>query len=356
MPVFLQRLPAIALCLIVGTGVIDGLLRQQASLAIDAPHAPIVEAAEDQWTLLAAGDVMLSRYVKKMIDDNGIDYPFEHIRPIVDDADIAFANLENPVGPGKDMPYTGLRFRATPGTLTGLKNAGFDVLSLANNHQSDNGRENIPTTVDFVKRAGFAAMGAGANEDEARTPAALETHGMSVAFLAYGDPRFVNQVHFASSAKAGIAEADPQVMKEDVQHARANGADVVVISLHAGTEYRETPDAIQRDLLEAAADAGADVVLGHHPHVIQPLWKRGNTWIIASLGNLVFDQDHTDDVKRGMMLRFTFEGSTIVMIEPIPVVIENYAQPRLAEGKEKDAAIKRLHISELGADSVFVGE
>lgn len=341
---------AISVCLIAGTGTIQGLLLHPRVLDSTVDIAafiarkrlqPVIRP-DDDWTLVAGGDVMLSRYVRHVLEQNGMGFPYDDIRGIIQSADIAFANLENPVGRGTPIPFSGFRFRAEPETLDGLKEAGFDVLSIANNHLSDNGRIGIGITIDFLREAGFAFTGAGKNEEEARSPAIIQHGDRRIAFLAYGDPRFSNQVHFAGPRDAGIALADPMQMKLDVKRARENGADVVVISLHAGTEYRETPDAAQQLLLDAAADAGADVVLGHHPHVIQPLEERGDTWIIGSLGNLVFDQMWSEDVRRGMLLQFRFAGNDVRAIEAIPIQLYDYAQARIAEGSERTIALNRL--------------
>lgn len=346
----LAQCAAVFLCLVGGAGVINALLLHPAvsdrSVAIvsfiDRKRVQPVVHTGNRWTLLAAGDVMLSRYVRAVLEREGIGYPYTDITGIARQADIAFANLENPVGRGTPMPFSGLVFRAEPEWLQGLKEAGFDVLSIANNHQSDNGREGIGQTIAYLRDAGFAFAGAGSTEQEARTPAMLEAGGQTVAFLAYGDSRFRQQVHFALPDAPGIALADPAVMKEDVERARREGANVVVVSLHAGEEYRNTPDRMQRALLEAAADAGADVVLGHHPHVIQPLELREESWIIGSLGNLVFDQMWSEAVRRGMMLQFRFEGESVREIEAIPVQIHGFAQARIAQGIPRDLALESL--------------
>lgn len=344
------RLAAAALCVVGGAGALQALVLQpQVSDPAEGIGAfishklkqPVVRA-DEQWTLLAAGDIMLSRYVRAILEREGADYPYAEIRGIASRADVAFANLENPVGTGTPIPFSGFRFRAEPETLGGLKEAGFDVLSIANNHMSDNGRAGVALTAQFLKEAGFAFAGAGENEAAARAPAVLDVQGQTVGFLAYGESRFANQVHFAGEKLAGIALADPVHMKEDVAQARRTGAEVVIISLHAGTEYRETPDSYQRSLLDAAADAGADIVLGHHPHVIQPLEKRGESWIISSLGNLVFDQMWGEHVRRGMMLQFRFAGTDVREIEAIPIQIHDYAQARVADGEPRDLALESL--------------
>jgi len=340
---------ATLLCVIIGAGALNALIHDPlknaekdiASFIRIKQQQPVIE--EDAfWTITAAGDVMLSRFVAAILDRESVDYPYEEIKGITSSADIAFANLENPVGAGTRTPYDGLTFRAEPHTLDGLRDAGFDVLSIANNHMSDAGRQGVAITTDLLTKAGFHFTGAGINEQQARTPVLMEAAGNSIAFFAYGDPRFSNQVHFADERQAGIALADAKNMKEDVAQARRNGADTVVISLHAGIEYLEKPDTLQQQLLYDAADAGADLVLGHHPHVIQPLEKRGDTWIIDSMGNLVFDQMWSEETRLGMVMTFLFEKNVIREIEAVPIQMHNFAQARLAQGNAAETALERL--------------
>lgn len=304
-------------------------------------NGQVVKYPTEEWSLLAAGDVMLSRYVATVMNKETVHYPYDHIRDIVASADVAFANLENPVGPGAPMPEEGLRFRANPEALDGMRNAGFDIVSLANNHQSDIGQAAIGATVEYIRNAGITPVGAGANKAQAHTPVVMNIKGTNVAFLAYGDARFKNQVHFATESKPGIALADPVQMTEDITLAKQQ-AEMVVVSIHAGAEYRETPDTVQREIVQAAVDAGAHIVLGHHPHVVQPLEQLGETWVIYSMGNLIFDQDWSAETKRGMMMNFRMQGSDVREIEAIPVSISSRAQPSIALGTEADAATNRL--------------
>lgn len=350
MTVFLQRAGGILLCLLCGMAMAEALyapsrtdVSENVLTFIASKRLQPVIYPDQEWTLFAAGDVMLSRFVAAILDRESVHYPYEEIGGTARSADIAFANFENPVGPGPRMPYEGLVFRADPSTIDGLTDAGFDVLSLANNHMSDAGQENIGRTVSILTGVGLKVTGAGDNLQEARTPVFMDAAGTSVAFLAYGDPRFSNQVHFADDRKPGIAPANAAMMKEDVTLARQK-ADVVVISLHAGIEYRETPDSIQQKMLHDAADAGADVVLGHHPHVIQPLEKRGDAWIIDSLGNLIFDQMWSEETRLGMVLQFRFMNDAVREIEAIPVRMFDYAQPRIAEGTAATEALRRLNV------------
>ncbi len=350
----LSRIPlsALAACFVV---VLAGAGAADVFIGTSLPKTPVgieqfiamkrtqaVAHTDDRWTLIAAGDVMLSRFVATVMKkEDSVHYPYDRIRGIVASADIAFANLENPVGPGGPMPESGLRFRASIESLDGLRNAGFDIVSLANNHQSDVGQAAIGATLEYVKNAGLLSVGAGVNEADARKPVYMDIKGKHIAFLAYGDARFKNQVHFATDTKPGIALGDPEHMKADIAAARAN-SDLVIVSLHAGAEYREMPDSVQLELVRAAVEAGAHIVLGHHPHVIQPIEQLGETWVMYSMGNLVFDQAWSTETSRGMMMKFLMEGSDIREIEAIPVDISARAQPSIAEGNAQETSLTRL--------------
>ena len=148
MTVFLQRVGGILLCLICGMAMAEALytpsqtdVSENALTFIASKRLQPVIYPDQEWTLFAAGDVMLSRFVAAILDRESVHYPYEEIGGTARSADIAFANFENPVGPGPRMPYEGLVFRADPSTIEGLTDAGFDVLSLANNHMSDAGQE-----------------------------------------------------------------------------------------------------------------------------------------------------------------------------------------------------------------------
>lgn len=287
-------------------------------------------------TLLACGDVLLSRTVAEMIDRNGYRWPFRNIRDLVASADIAFCNLENPASfvgtpyPGKPANVT---FRAPPGALFGLKWAGFDVVSLANNHMNDYGTAAIRETLDYLDLLGIARAGAGIDEASARAPAVLEVRGVRVALLAYAEG--IWSVLPAASERPGVALADPARLASDIATLRRTvGPDYIVVSVHWGEEHERHPRPSQRDFGRAAIDAGADLVLGHHPHVLQSLERYREGLIVYSLGNFVFDMaaDSTYDTAA---IRITLTGDRVGAAEILPLRIErrDYA-PRPASPEE----------------------
>ena len=130
-------------------------------------------------------------------------------------------------------------------------------------------------------------------------------------------------------------------MKEDVTKAKAQ-ADLVIVSMHAGVEYQALPSQSQINCARAAIDAGSSLVIGHHPHVVETLEHYKNGWIIYSLGNFVFDQMWSQETREGLIAKIFLDSQGVTSLEFIPVTIDDYSQPRLAEGIEKDVILKGL--------------
>ena len=240
-------------------------------------------------TLAAVGDLMLARDVVVLMRERGVLYPFARVLPLFDGADVLVGNLEGTLadrGEPLEKRYT---FRAPPGLAEGLALAGFDAVNLANNHAYDFGAVGLADTLDALDAAGVARFGAGWDRAAALAPAFIDVKGETIALLGFDD---IFGARTAGEGIAGVAAASDEVVAAVA--AAAAGADYVVVSFHWGTEYASTPTARQRELAHAAIDAGADVVLGHHPHVLQPWERYGDGLIVYSLGNFVFDLDADD--------------------------------------------------------------
>jgi len=309
---------------------------------------------EASFTLVAVGDVMLGRSVGEAIGLYGPSYPFEQVAAALSEADVAFANLEAPItARGLPAPKDYV-FRAPPEAAEGLARAGFDIVSLANNHAMDYGVDGLLDTLDALGQAGVAFAGAGEDETGARQPAVLTVAGLRVAFLACVQvpddsiSGFGAESMAAGPARAGVAWASLGSIVADVE-AAAQVADLVVVSLHTGFEYQEAPSALQQELAHAAVDAGADLVLGHHPHVLQGLERYRGALIAYSLGNFVFDFDETDYAHPGLpsaqtlILKVTFGPEGVRDVELLPVRIDpEESRPYLAEGDEADVIRQRM--------------
>ncbi len=297
-------------------------------------------------SLIAVGDISFSRSVEKMTKNHGLDYPLLKIKDYLRKADIVFGNLEAPITPGREILTGEMIFRSNPGVETTLKDARFNLLSLANNHTMNFGIKGLEDTLKYLKQAGIQYVGAGENDQEAYRPVYLESGGIKFAFLAYQNPKIVPTSYEANNNHAGIAFMNTEKMTEAVKEARQQ-ADFVIVSMHAGDEYSIKPNDSQISFAHSAIDAGADLVIGHHPHVVQTIEEYKNKYIFYSLGNFIFDQMWSQETKRGLAVKIFFAKDKITGISFLPVVIENYCQPRPADADDKESAqiLQRLNFS-----------
>jgi poly-gamma-glutamate synthesis protein (capsule biosynthesis protein) len=305
--------------------------RQNQNSGTGIPHAPL--------SLLFAGDVMLDRGVKEKIISAGngnFSFPFAFVRDVIEKADIAFANLEGPISDKGDRKGSIYSFRMDPSAVAGLKDTGFDIVSLANNHMGDYGREAFEDTIRRLRKANMAYTGAGWNAKEASQATTIEKNGISLGYLAFSDvgPEWMR----AEEAYSGIALVPRSFSEvgiasvESVKKAVADAKkihDIVVVSFHFGEEYQKEPGERQRSLAYAAIDAGAKIVIGHHPHVIQPIEEYHGGVIAYSLGNFIFDQYFSQDTMEGMMLEIELAGTEIRAIIPHVVKLNDNYQPTI---------------------------
>ncbi len=295
-------------------------------------------------TIFFAGDIMLSRNVEdKMAKANDYSLPFQKIAEEVKSADISFANLESPItDKGKHFIPNSLVFNANPLSIGGLLSAGFDVLSTANNHSLDQGQYGIQYTYDWLKSHGIIPVGAGVPVVDATT-AVIEKNKINFGFLAYSYTAH-NDNSNDSSPYIGNFH-DLTRLKQDILTLRGHYSDVVIVSMHAGTEYTRTPNAEQIEFAHAAIDAGADLVIGAHPHWIQTTEEYKGKWIFYSLGNFVFDQMWSQDTREGLTVLATYDGIDLKKIELQPVIIDDYCCVRWANSDESEAILKKINLT-----------
>ena len=266
-------------------------------------------------TLAAVGDVMLDRTVWKRIQANGARSILARAPSTLRRADLAFGNLECPLGNARHAVSGEMSFCADPSTVAVLKDGGFDLVSLANNHTLDRGPSILQGTLAVLEAAGIRYAGADRDRAQATRLRRLGAGGLTVGFLAYTDLSFEH----GSWAKVG---PDDRRALEEVRAAR-NKCDLLVVSYHWGNEYQPMPTSRQRALGRGTINAGADLVLGHHPHVLGPIEAYGGGLILYSMGNFVFDQRDTPD----------HEMDTAIF------------QIRYSEGEPLSATVIPLHIS-----------
>lgn len=272
--------------------------RALALLALGAALAPAaVRAAqptpEAHVTLVAVGDIMLARSIGWRLAHDAGYTPFAGVAEALRGADIAVGNLECALGDGGAPARKAYTFRAPPAAADALADAGFDLVSLANNHSLDYGAATLSQTLDLLDDRGIAHVGAGASAALAEAPAVREVGGLRLAFLAYVDVPverggFDTARWRAGADRPGVAWAEADAIAAAVAAARAE-ADLVIVLLHTGYEGQPATSKHQRALARGAVDAGAALVIGAHPHVLQGVERYHGGLIAYSLGNFVFD-------------------------------------------------------------------
>jgi poly-gamma-glutamate synthesis protein (capsule biosynthesis protein) len=257
--------------------------------------------------LVFVGDVMLDDGPGKVIAA-GRD-PLAPFAALLADADYRIGNLECSLATtGKPMPDKIYTFRADPRATRVLKGR-FDAMSVANNHSGDYGRAAFMETLAALDDAGIRHFGGGRNLVEAHAPLWIEKKGLRIAVLGYNE--FLPRAFEAGADFPGIAWSEDSHVISDIRAARAAGADVVIPFMHWGWEYEEGPNARQRQLAHAMIDAGADAVVGGHPHVTQGAEVYRDKPIIYSLGNFVFDGFDAPEAKLGWLLRLEVERGAV---------------------------------------------
>ena len=268
--------------------------------------------------LLLGGDVMFSRFVGRLARQrHDPASPLRDLAPLLTTADIAFVNLEAPFSDRGRPVEQGMIFKAEPEMVLALELAGIDVVSTANNHARDCNGYGIEFTLEWLARHGIAAAGSGKSAEAAHAGAIVTRNGLRFGFLGY---TFDQSNGNHTDLDDRVAVMSIPSMQSDVADMLTR-ADIVIVSMHAGVEYSPRPNAQQIEFAHAAIDAGARIVAGHHPHVVQP-WERYKSGVIFySLGNLVFDQFQRVETQHGALGQVVFSGTTLAHAEVIPVDI-----------------------------------
>lgn len=294
-------------------------------------------------TIYFVGDIMLDRGVKMSVNKNfNGDYSllFKNLEELKD-ADILFGNLEGPISDRGNNVGSKYSFRMNPEVFPILKNAGFDIFSFANNHAGDWNISAFKDTLERFQENNILKTGAGLNKNETILPTIIEKNGIKFGFLGFSDvgPNWIE----AKEDSPGILLANDPDFENIINNANKK-CDVLIISFHWGEEYQTIHNSRQETLAHRAIDAGANLIIGHHPHVIQDVEIYKNSPIFYSLGNFIFDQYFSKDTMKGMVLSATFENKELKEVKILTSIQNNKYQP---EGliDEKDIAIKEEFLS-----------
>jgi len=277
-------------------------------------------------TLVFLGDMMFDRGVETSTRNNfGGDFNrfFDNLNELKN-ADILFANLEGPVSDVGNNVGSIYSFRMDPNALVAIKNAGFDIVSFANNHVGDWNVSAFKDTLTRLDEIGILKAGAGINKGDASDPKIIEKNGIKFGFLGFSDvgPAWME----AKDNSAGILLASDPNLPQIIKNAKEK-VDVLIVSFHFGDEYKKVHNTRQEKLATKAIDNGADLVIGHHPHVIEDIGSYKGKPIVYSLGNFIFDQYFSKDTMRGMLYKVTFSGKEIVNTESKMITLNKKYQP-----------------------------
>jgi gamma-polyglutamate biosynthesis protein CapA len=291
--------------LLIGMGIVFFLLKEQPRTA---EFKPAVAIRKSLVTILFVGDVMFDRGVRNSIEKNfsGNYHTLYANAPYIQEADIAFANLEGPVAMSGHKVGSAFSFRMDPLGLSAMKEAGFDIVSFANNHVGDYTNAAFSETLTRLNESNILYAGAGTTYAEATTPRIVTVRGMRIGFLAATDvgPTWMK----AGEAKPGILLADDPNMASIVAKAK-EACDILVLSFHWGNEYSPKNER-QEKLAHLVIDNGADIVVGHHPHVMEEVELYNGKPIFYSLGNFIFDQYFSMHTLRGMVAKVYIDADT----------------------------------------------
>jgi poly-gamma-glutamate synthesis protein (capsule biosynthesis protein) len=274
---------------------------------------------KDAVKLVCVGDIMISRNVgKALAQKKNWRLPFQDGAAVLQNADILFGNLESPISlRGKNMGSI-YSFRADPRAWNGLVYAGFDALSIANNHIGDWGRDAMDDTIHGLIKNNIQPIGGGMSEQDAHAARVFFAHGESFGFLGY--TAIGSQPWEAKKNTSGIAIYDKKRMVRDIIRAKKS-AQTIVVSFHFGDEYKKYSNRFQQDAAHAAIDAGAMLVIGHHPHVVEETEIYRNGLIVYSLGNFVFDQFFSEETQQGAVLTAYIKDGVFQAAELTPTNI-----------------------------------
>jgi poly-gamma-glutamate synthesis protein (capsule biosynthesis protein) len=325
------------------------------------PMSPTRQAQKERISVVLGGDVLVRNGLAELFQKRGSAFLFSELRSVLEKADVVFANLECPLTTAEDRNASKdptLPFLKAPVTLAeALAKAPISVVSLANNHTMDFGERGLRDTMDALRGAGVAWVGAGLDETAARTAVIRKVKGWRIGFLAYAAS------DYAGKSTPGCAPAREDVMLRDVKRLRAE-CDRLFVSVHQGVVYSDIPVGDHVRMYRKLVDAGADVVFGHHPHVTQGFERRGDGWIFYSLGSIIFDLTRAEEAdelrnctlcragafaysvedrrsREGLLVHVTISHNALTM-ETIPVFQECLDIPRIATGSERQSLLERM--------------
>ena len=295
--------------------------------------------------LAAVGDIMLARRLGATISNGKPEWPFANVSSYFHEADFVVGNMESALGTLGEPVEKSYPFQAPPEATNALALAGIDLVSLANNHGMDYGPEALLDGINLLHNANVVPIGAGPNFAAAHKPYITEVNGLSIALFGYldvpieGTSGFDTETWTATATEPGLAWANPDEIHADIT-AVTEQVDLVAVMLHSGYEYIEEPSEEQVTAAKAAIDAGADIVIGHHTHILQGIEFYNDGVIVYGLGNFAFDIDGDPNTA---ILNVWLDKDGVRDLELVPAIIESGGQPRIANEAEAKPILQKVY-------------
>jgi hypothetical protein len=310
-----------------------------AKIVTPSPLAP-VEKDPNQIQLAFVGDILLASGVETIMKQNGYDYPYKDVKDYLRSPDFTIGNLETPVTDDGVILKKEYNYRSSPKALPALAEAGLDIVNLANNHVMDYGTKGLLDTLDHLRTTGIGHIGAGHDAAEAFQPVIVEKKGIKIAFLGFS--RKVPDTSWKAGVKhPGVADTyDYKAPVLAIEKARAQ-ADLVVVITHWGEERTDTPVAYQTELAHRYIDAGADLIVGGHPHVLQGFETYKGKWIAYSLGNFIFTTNNVKETLETFILNASCSKERECTLSAIPIFTK-YAKPEKMNTEQGAALFNRI--------------
>jgi poly-gamma-glutamate synthesis protein (capsule biosynthesis protein) len=297
-------------------------------------------------TLLFTGVIVPARCVQAAIDaSSNPDLPYEEVSSLITQADLAIGTLNATIS--DYPPHTGCVptyvLVGSAENADALQRAGFDVMSVATNHIKNCGLTNCGDqaffdTLDNLRRVSILPVGAGKNHAEAMQPVVVTVNGTRFGIVSLGQ---IEPMAFAGEDKPGIAILNKENLETAIAEAK-KVSDVVIAMPHWGPEDMAVPNWLQRNLAQELVDAGADLVVGNHTHVVQALQELNGVPVFYGLGNFVFDQTWADDHQQGVILLVKFKGKEFQGFELIPTHVDGDGRVHIAGEAEAAEIMERI--------------
>jgi poly-gamma-glutamate synthesis protein (capsule biosynthesis protein) len=271
-------------------------------------------------TIISTGDIIPGRMVNvKSTQYQDFTWAFKNVWETLEKADLTVANLEAPLMKNCAATSEGMSFCGSDKHIEGIKQAGIDLVTLANNHSDNYGQDGITETTNLLRNN-------------------------SISFTGLGETTFltIKNIRFAFLGYNFLLEQNLEKITQEISFAK-NQSDIVIVFPHWGEEYEEIPSAFETDTKKKLLNAGADVILGNHPHIIQPLTIDGNSLTFFAHGNFIFDQMWSEETKKGFILKTYIYRGKIIDAEATPVYIKDFGQPEIVTGEEREKMIRDLY-------------